>query len=158
MSHLIAAKLGSPLDVVMSYSCLTLQNNALEHYLGYFNATGVGQIISASPLGNGLLTTRGPHDWHPAPEALRQNIKELATTVQASYHLPLERLALHHSLYFPHTVIGFSSIEEVKTALDVLEQVRNPQDDVSLGVAKAAIKDALKTSGFLDWSWPMICD
>ncbi|WAQ87528.1 hypothetical protein PtA15_8A432 [Puccinia triticina] len=158
MSHLIVAQLDCPLDLVMSYSCLTLQNSALDSYLPYFQDSGVVQIISASPLGNGLLTSRGPQDWHPAPQTLRQAIKDVTKTIQTEYQLSIEHLSLLYSMYFPHTVIGFSSVEEVKTALDVLEEIQNPKDTTRVSSAQAAVKDTLKKSGFLNWSWPSPSD
>ncbi|KAA1087401.1 hypothetical protein PGT21_030736 [Puccinia graminis f. sp. tritici] len=158
MSHLIVTQLDCPLDLVMSYACLTLQNSALSSYLPYFQAAGVVQIISASPLGNGLLTTRGPPDWQPAPETLRQVIKEVAKSIQTSHHLSIERISLLYSMYFPHTVIGFSSVDEVKAALEVLEEIQNPKDASSISSAQAIVQDALKSSGYLNWSWPSPSD
>ncbi|PLW36215.1 hypothetical protein PCANC_20380 [Puccinia coronata f. sp. avenae] len=157
ISHLIRAQLGSPLDLVMSYSCLTLQNKTLESYTPYLKATGVAQIISASPLGNGILTSRGPSDWHPAPEPLRHTIKEISTTVHRKYHIPIERLALHHSLSFSPTVVGFSSVDEVKAALDVSQDIRNPTKvDPAVALAITDVKDTLHKAGLLDWAWPVL--
>ncbi|EFP92913.2 uncharacterized protein PGTG_19031 [Puccinia graminis f. sp. tritici CRL 75-36-700-3] len=94
MSHLIVTQLGCPLDLAMFYVCPTLQKSALSSYLPYFQAAGVVQIISASPLGNILLTTQGPPDWQPAPKALCQVIKEVAKSIQTTHHLSIEHISL----------------------------------------------------------------
>ncbi|POW01978.1 hypothetical protein PSHT_12262 [Puccinia striiformis] len=154
ISHLIKAELGNPLDIVMSYASLNLQNSALEYYLPYFEATGVKQIISASPFAMGLLTGREPQEWHPAPEGLRQVIKDVRQTVKSNHNISLERLALLYASYFPHTVVGFSSVEEVKTGLDVFNQLQDPKDQNHVSQAQATVKEALQKSGFLNWSWP----
>lgn len=154
ISLLVPALLHVPLDIVMSYACSTLQNNSLSQYLPHFQAAGVNQIISASPFGMGLLTTRGPPDWHPAPIALRQLIQSLAPSVEESFESSLERISLFHSLKFPHTVIGVSSIEELKLALEVAEVLQNDKVDNRALLAQELVKRTLKSAGFLDWSWP----
>lgn len=63
---------GKPLDVVQTYAHQTLANSSLED--GYLHAlvehAKVGMVVSASPLGMGLLTKGGLPDWHPARKAL----------------------------------------------------------------------------------------
>lgn len=62
---------GVPLDVVQTYAHQTLANSALEE--GYLDAlvhhAQVGAVVSASPLGMGLLTKSGIPAWHPAQKA-----------------------------------------------------------------------------------------
>ncbi|ETV72390.1 hypothetical protein, variant 3 [Aphanomyces astaci] len=59
-----------PLQVVQSYSHLTLQNDALLTKAASWHAKGI-VVINAAPLSMGLLTSRGPPAWHPASSALR---------------------------------------------------------------------------------------
>ncbi|RHY39867.1 hypothetical protein DYB30_001056 [Aphanomyces astaci] len=78
-----------PLQVVQSYSHLTLQNDALLTKAASWHAKGNTAspihrrvllkhyvlpgivVINAAPLSMGLLTSRGPPAWHPASSALR---------------------------------------------------------------------------------------
>lgn len=59
---------------------------------------GIG-VINASPLSMGLLSTRGPPDWHPA-----RNVPTITTACQqaaefcTSKGVDISRLALHFSL------------------------------------------------------------
>lgn len=48
-----------PIDCVLSYCRLTLNDTSLRDYFEFFNSRGVG-IINASPVGMGLLTLNGP--------------------------------------------------------------------------------------------------
>lgn len=83
--RLIRAQTGQPVDVVQNYSHFTLQNSTLEEYLPLFTAAGVGQVINASPLSMGLLTTQGPPWWHPAVyvDELRTSAREAAEFCRA---------------------------------------------------------------------------
>lgn len=68
----------------------------MKHYIG------VG-VINASPISMGLLTTRGPPEWHPAV-TFAPNIVE-ACSQAAKYceenGVDISRLALHFSLELP---------------------------------------------------------
>lgn len=66
------------LDVVISYTHFTLQNNRLlTHLLPTAQAHGVG-VLNASPLCMGLLSDHGPQPWHPAPNSLKEAAKQAA--------------------------------------------------------------------------------
>lgn len=78
--RMIRAQTGTPVDVVQNYSHYTLQNAALAEFLPAFDDAGVRHVINASPLSMGLLTTRGPPDWHPGVfvDALRDSARGAA--------------------------------------------------------------------------------
>ncbi|KAF0697760.1 Aste57867_11553 [Aphanomyces stellatus] len=99
-----------PLQVVQSYSHLTLQNDALLTMAAAWHARGM-LVINAAPLSMGLLTARGPPDWHPASSELR-----------AACAKALTWLAAHSQAHFAHapTVEGLA----IQYALDV--QRRSP--------------------------------
>ncbi|OQR93096.1 hypothetical protein ACHHYP_02948 [Achlya hypogyna] len=59
-----------PLQVVQSYSHLTLQNDKLLEKAAAWEALGIF-VINAAPLSMSLLTSRGPPEWHPATPTLR---------------------------------------------------------------------------------------
>ena len=56
-------------ESVLNFCHYCLNDDALADYLDFFEEHGVG-VINASPLGMGLLTSRGVPDWHPAPKPL----------------------------------------------------------------------------------------
>lgn len=58
------------IDVILSYCHYGINDTSLEDLLPYLERKGVG-IISASPLAMGLLTERGPPEWHPASAELK---------------------------------------------------------------------------------------
>jgi L-galactose dehydrogenase len=59
------------LDVVISYSHCTLQNQRLvSELLPVAEQHGVG-VLNASPLCMGLLTNQGPPPWHPGSDKLK---------------------------------------------------------------------------------------
>ncbi|EGF97138.1 uncharacterized protein MELLADRAFT_28369, partial [Melampsora larici-populina 98AG31] len=76
ISKLIHQELKTPLDIIMSYSNYTLQNQSLKPYVDLFHQQGIQQIINASPFSMGLLTTLGPQLWHPACDELKQICQE----------------------------------------------------------------------------------
>ncbi|KAI8614854.1 NADP-dependent oxidoreductase domain-containing protein [Chytriomyces sp. MP71] len=59
------------IQVVQSYSHLTLQNNALLPYAERWSEMGI-IVINAAPLSMGLLSNRGSPAWHPASSQLRE--------------------------------------------------------------------------------------
>lgn len=77
LAELILKETGEPLDCVMSYANLTLQNRRLKmEGLSRLKAAGVSVVPNASMLGMGLLRSGGVPvgalgDWHPAPKGLR---------------------------------------------------------------------------------------
>lgn len=77
LAELAAGTAGGPLDAVLSYAHLSVQNTTLADpaTLARFRGAGVDVVLNASILGMGLLTpgiSAGPQEsWHPAPEGLR---------------------------------------------------------------------------------------
>ena len=101
-------------DVVLSYCHYALNDDTLAGLLPYLRQKDVG-IISASPLGMGLLTGQGAPAWHPAPEAVK------AACARAAAHCrdrgsDIARLALQWSLAneeIAMTLVGMASAEAV---------------------------------------------
>ena len=58
-------------NTVLTYCRCTLVDQALlGEPLDFFKRNDVG-IINASPVSMGLLSNRGPPDWHPATQAIK---------------------------------------------------------------------------------------
>ena len=58
------------LDVGLTHNHYCLNDTQLMELIPKAGAKGIG-LINASPFASGLLTNRGPADWHPAPAAER---------------------------------------------------------------------------------------
>ena len=58
-------------DTVLSYSRYCLNDTSLLRILPDLEARGIG-VLTASPLSMGLLSQRGPPQWHPAPVELKR--------------------------------------------------------------------------------------
>lgn len=77
----VLARLGRPLDVVMSYSNHNIQNTLLAGAVGRLTASpeaagcGVKAVWTASPLSMGLFRPQGPPSWHPASDLLKQRTR-----------------------------------------------------------------------------------
>jgi L-galactose dehydrogenase len=66
------------LDIVISYTHYTIQNQRLlTELLPTAEQHGVG-VINASPLCMGLISDAGAQDWHPAPENVKAAGREAA--------------------------------------------------------------------------------
>ncbi|OAX43101.1 Aldo keto reductase [Rhizopogon vinicolor AM-OR11-026] len=132
LAILIQKRLGKPLDLVMSYCHLTLQNSTLEQFKPALESrAGVKQVISASPLSMGLLRPQPPK-WAPAPPW--PWIKDAVTgAVQLGKEWDasgagLPDLALQYAFARAReigmpTVVGLSNPEEVHASTKVWHEV-----------------------------------
>ncbi|RAK99713.1 D-arabinose 1-dehydrogenase (NAD(P)(+)) ARA2 [Aspergillus ibericus CBS 121593] len=88
IAELVLRETGEPLDIVQSYANFTLQNTRLlSRGLPRLLAAGVDVVPNASPLGMGLLRRDGVPigsmgDFHPAPDGLRNAIREVSKWVE----------------------------------------------------------------------------
>ncbi|KAI0855463.1 Aldo/keto reductase [Xylaria cubensis] len=106
LAEMIFRETGEPLDAVLSYGHLTIQNTTLSgaDMMSRFADARVDVVLNASMLGMGLLTTRGADagpmaSWHPSPEGLRQACQDLVPlAVEAGEKLEVVaiRWALDH--------------------------------------------------------------
>ena len=65
------------LDTILSYCHCEINDTALLDVLPAMHDAGIG-VMNASPLGMGLLSTRGTPDWHPAPLAVKRACRTAA--------------------------------------------------------------------------------
>ena len=86
-------------ESILNFCHYTLNDDALEDYLGFFEHEGVG-VINASPLSMGLLSQRGVPAWHPAPKTLVAACQKAAEHC-ASKGYPIEKLAVQYSVSCP---------------------------------------------------------
>eukprot|EP01138_Halocafeteria_seosinensis_P015940 gb/GECG01016267.1/.p1 GENE.gb/GECG01016267.1/~~gb/GECG01016267.1/.p1 ORF type:complete len:389 (+),score=39.44 gb/GECG01016267.1/:1-1167(+) len=82
------------LDTVLSYCRLSLYDKSLETSGAARELQKLGiSVMSAAPLGMGLLTPQGPPDWHPAATELRERCKR-AVALAKERGQNIARLAL----------------------------------------------------------------
>ncbi|KAI5480857.1 hypothetical protein MNV49_006666 [Pseudohyphozyma bogoriensis] len=175
LARLVAFHL-EPLDIVQSYSHHCLQNTSLSAYLPLFYASGVKQVITASPLSMGILRDIDPPAWHPASEEMKAATRE-ATKAVAAKGARLQDVALGYGLTsalregdagaITPTVVGLSSPDEVHATMKVYGALyrdtesrrgRAPGEGLSeanvkeMELEKLAV-DCFKKSGTLNWTW-----
>jgi D-arabinose 1-dehydrogenase len=147
-----------PLDLVLSYCHLTLQNDTLKTLGPLFrHRAQVGQVLNASPLSMGLLTPTPPL-WHPAPKGVITAAKH-AYDIAATWAGGLPNLALGYAMRYSLAAgmplaVGFSSPNEVHESVRVWRKIQERDDDDSRRAKEAEVicvfeKDQLKNS-----SWP----
>ena len=83
-------------ESILNFCHYTLNDNALEDYLDFFEQQGVG-VINASPLSMGLLSQRGVPAWHPAPKPLVNACQKAAEYCCQKGYL-IEKLAVQYSV------------------------------------------------------------
>lgn len=144
-----------PVDAILSYSHLSLQNATFSDFLPHFQGRAqVRQLLAASPLSMGLLTPTPPA-WHPAPPGL------LAAAVEAGSIWPegLPNLAVGYSIQSTGAahgntplVVGFSHPREVHECIRVWRELQDGHLD-ERRKSEAEAREVFRKSGFLDWSW-----
>ena len=142
LAELVLEKTGEPLDAVMSYANFTLQNTTLmSEGIERLKRAGVSVVPNASPLGMGLLRSKGvpmggKGDFHPAPRELRARVMEAAKYVQqrgdklevAAIRWALERWARDAATVggvgaIGISVMGVSNLEELEETMRVWNSV-----------------------------------
>ncbi|KAG8218325.1 Aldo keto reductase [Butyriboletus roseoflavus] len=152
-----------PLDVVMSYCHLNLQNRTLLDFKTAFEQrAGVKHVITASPLCMRLLTPDLP-TWHPASESIKEAAKgAVRASMKPGGESALPKLALEYAFQKARevempTVVGLGSLKDVHENAQIWYSV----DKQGLGENeewKQRIQDVMSVfgegdDGLLDCSW-----
>jgi D-arabinose 1-dehydrogenase len=157
LALLVLHSTGEPLDVLLSYSHLNLQNATLIPFAQALRERArVGQILAASPWSMGLLTPSPPPPWHPAPPALTE-VTRVGLRLHADFAGGLPNVALgyayriagEHDLPF---VAGFSSLAEVHASVKGWREIQGVEDPERIRREQEARK-LFEDAGYLDWSW-----
>lgn len=126
------------LDVVLSYCHFSPANTRLlTELLPVAERHGVA-VVNGSPLMMGLLSSKGPPRWHPAPEPLRAACRQVVELCRRRGVDPAT-LALQFVLReprLPATLVGMSSVREVDANLKALAA---PVDEALLGEVLAIL-------------------
>ncbi|KAI0347003.1 Aldo/keto reductase [Trametopsis cervina] len=114
-----------PVDVLMSYSHLNLQNSSFADFVPHFrNRARVQQLVTASPVNMGLLSP-SPPAWHPAPKEIKDAVRAANEEMKGE----IVNLALGYSyraargLQLP-TVVGLSRPSEVHETIHIWRDLK----------------------------------
>ena len=129
LAETVNKELDTPLDVILSYSNLTLQNTTLDAAVPAFKAAGVKQILTASPLSMGLLRAEGPHPWHPASQTLKDAVVKASHYVESQGDTLADTAMRFVFARWNGTVVGgWSSVKELEDAVRMWHRVRGGED------------------------------
>jgi D-arabinose 1-dehydrogenase len=143
--------------VLLSYSHLCLQNSTLLEFIPHFyKRAKVGQLLAASPMSMGLLTSTPP-SWHPAPLRLRKAVLDASDTWAGG----LPDLAMGYSIRCTISeeeplplAVGFNSPEEVHECVKVWREILAGQESEEREDSEKQAQEVFRQAEFLDWSWP----
>jgi L-galactose dehydrogenase len=136
------------LDVVLLYGHHNLINDDIEDIAKKLESANIG-LLDASPYAMGLLSEKGPPEWHPATRLQRAVCQEVSLEL-IKRGSPLCHLALRYALSPPigsSLVIGIENIVEL---MDNLNIYMSRHDSRNTGLFTFA-KSRLHTLGELNF-------
>ncbi|WP_019908566.1 aldo/keto reductase [Paenibacillus sp. HW567] len=101
-------------DAILSYCHYSLNDTSLLNLLPLLNSQGIG-LVNASPLSMGLLSTREPAAWHPAPQELKIACRQAAEYC-ADQGVDIARLAVQYATRderIPTTLVSTASPDNI---------------------------------------------
>jgi L-galactose dehydrogenase len=143
----IASK--AKVDSILSYCRYNLLITDLDRELAPFaRKHGIG-VINASPLHMGIITEKGPPEWHPAPQAVREAGQKIVAICKAR-GVDASEVALKFCLDYSgaaSTLVGLSSTAHVERNLKAMEMTLAPDLLHEIAEAIAPVKDTTWPSG-----------
>lgn len=137
-----AAEIG-PLDAILSYSNGCLQNTKLfDAQDDFLNKAGVTKVFNGSIISMSLLRSGKTHDFHPAPQDLKDVCDQIAQKLLKEDQVELADLATKYAIEKTlftdkvdkdkklvwnkdfSVVLGVSSVEELTSAIEGYEYVQ----------------------------------
>ena len=143
-----------PLDVLLSYCHISLQNSAFAAYAPALRERAkIGQLLTASPLSMGLLTPNPP-GWHPGSPELKDAAKRANEVAAEGWAGGLPNLAVGYGfkkgteLGMP-VVVGLSNPREVHECVAAWREIREGKNGEKRAameeeVVKCILKQALE--------------
>lgn len=104
-----------PIETALSYCHATLFDDTLVPMLPLFARAGIG-VINASPTAMGLLSSRGPRDWHPASALIKERCRLAAEDCRAR-GVEIAELAIQYACSHPGiatTICGAATPQEIE--------------------------------------------
>lgn len=115
-----------PIDAGLVHNHYCLHDISLLELLPVAKQKGIG-IINASPFGSGLLTDRGPADWHPANKEERALFLQAAALCKESGS-SISKLAIQFSSQHPEIPTTMFSTSNPHTVLKNIQWSEEPLD------------------------------
>lgn len=143
-----------PLDAVLSYSNMCIQNTRLASYSPRFRSDAkVTAVINASPLSMSLLRSQHTHAFHPAPDNLRKAVAR-AAQFTAGHSTELADLAVRFAIreWNGPLVIGLQTLAEVETAVSDYWKAQDASVDAFDAPIVNKVREILGDT--LDLTWP----
>jgi aryl-alcohol dehydrogenase-like predicted oxidoreductase len=134
-----------PVDAALVHNHYSLHDTRLLELMPIAREKGIG-LINASPFGSGLLTDRGPADWHPANAEQRAIFKQAAEFC-AAQGTNISKLALQFSSQHPDiptTMFSSANADSVKRNVAWAAEPYDP------GLV-AQVRQILKPITHIDW-------
>ena len=134
-----------PVDAALVHNHYSLHDTRILDLLPFAREKGIG-MINASPFGSGLLTDRGPADWHPANAEQRAIFKQAAEFCTAQ-GTNISKLALQFSSQHPDiptTMFSSASADSVKRNIAWAAEPFDP-------TLVAQVRQILKPITHIDW-------
>lgn len=125
-------------DTILSYCRYGLNDTSLADLIPNLQQKEAG-IISASPLGMGLLTQRGTPAWHPAPHDIQEACARAAAHCQEQ-GVDIAKLAMQFALANPDihtTLVGTANPDNIRKNV---EWAAEPMDEKLLSEIQAILK------------------
>lgn len=136
------------LDAIMSYSNGCIQNvTFFDYYHKFLHDCGVKKLMNGSILSMSLLRSGVTHSFHPAPQALKDKVQEVAEYLQNNNQVELADLATRFSIrkWLFETastsnnewnkktsiVLGVSNVPELEDAISNYWQVKENEKDIN---------------------------
>jgi aryl-alcohol dehydrogenase-like predicted oxidoreductase len=138
-------------DTILSYCHYELNDTSLVELIPVLQAKHIG-IISASPLGMGLLTERGAPEWHPAPAEIKEACAQAAAYCRRQ-GVDIAQLAIQFSLSNPDIATTLVSTANPQNIIKNVEWLETPLDQALLAQVQAIlapIKNQTWPSGRLE--------
>lgn len=118
LAKLTKVKLGHPLDAVLSYCNLNLQNNLLLDYEPKLKGEGVKYVLNASPLSMSMLRSGHTHSFHMADAKLLETADQIGEDLHKR-GIELADVATQYAIasWDGSTVIGIRTLGEIDAAV-----------------------------------------
>lgn len=116
------------IDAALVHNHYCLNDTRLLELLPMAEAKGIG-LINASPFASGLLTDRGPADWHPADAAQRAVFREAADFCREQ-GVSVSQVALQFSSQHPDiptTMFSSANPDSVRRNIDWFQRPADPE-------------------------------
>ncbi|XP_051160619.1 uncharacterized protein LOC127281135 [Leptopilina boulardi] len=121
------------ISTVLSFARFTLMDDNLLQYIPFFKKHNIG-IINAALTCMGILTNKGPPEWHPASNDIKQQCREAARCCK-DHDIELARLSVWGSMEcedVSSNLVGMKNLTELNANLDVVRNGISEQEKILL--------------------------